>query len=104
MHDEDDEAELLRQYVDERSDVAFSRLVERHVDLVHSAALRQVHGDSHLAEDVTQQVFVVLARKAAQLRHERVLAAWLLNVTRYAALDATKKLARRRKHEGAISR
>ena len=59
-----DDLELLREYVERNSESAFTRLVERHLNLVHSAARRQV-GDAQLAEEVTQTVFLVLARKAA---------------------------------------
>jgi len=46
------DGELLRRYVQDRSEDSFGELVQRHVDLVYSAALRQVHGDVHLAQDV----------------------------------------------------
>jgi RNA polymerase sigma factor (sigma-70 family) len=93
-----DDRTLIREFVETASQAAFARLVERHVNLVYSAALRQV-GDRHVAEDVTQGVFVVLAKKAKSLRRETVLGAWLLKVTRYAVLDALKAAGRRRRHE-----
>ncbi len=99
MHSADPDIELLREYAAGGSQAAFARLVERRVDLVFSAAFRQVR-DAHLAEDVTQAVFVVLARKARALVEARTpLAGWLLTTTRWVALDALRKLARRRRHE-----
>ena len=62
-----EDAELLRRYSEQKSQAAFGELVQRHLNLVYSVALRQVGGDSHLAEDVAQQVFVALAHKAASL-------------------------------------
>ena len=61
------DAELLKEYVEVRAEPAFAELVRRHIDLVYSAALRQVGGDAHLARDVAQTVFRDLARKAAAL-------------------------------------
>jgi DNA-directed RNA polymerase specialized sigma24 family protein len=51
------DSELLRSYAEKRSEEAFTELVKRHLNLVYSAALRQVNGDAHLAQDVAQMVF-----------------------------------------------
>jgi hypothetical protein len=48
------DCELLRRYAETKSEDAFAELVRRHVNLVYSAAMRQVNGDSHLAQDVAQ--------------------------------------------------
>jgi RNA polymerase sigma factor (sigma-70 family) len=90
--------ELLREYAATGAEGPFARLVERHVDLVYSAALRQT-GNHAMAQDVAQAVFTILARKAASLRRETVLAGWLFRAVRFAALDARKIEARRQKRE-----
>src|SRR5439155_24064528 len=99
MDADDDDSLLLEQYASTRCERAFARLVQRHIDLVYAAARRQVHGDAHLAEDVTQAVFIVLARKAGTVRGGGVLPAWLLGVTRNSAANALMLAGRRRRHE-----
>jgi len=99
MHSLDD-AQLLTAYVTQHSEVAFARLVERHVGLVHASALRQVR-DPHLAQDVTQAVFIILARKAASLRRETVLAGWLCRTAHLTACNALKAEYRRQHRESA---
>ena len=77
--------ELLRQYVRRQSEEAFTELVRRHVRLVYSAALRQLNGDRHAAEDVVQAVFSDLARKAPRLLRHTSLTGWLFTSTRFQA-------------------
>jgi RNA polymerase sigma factor (sigma-70 family) len=93
-----DDLELLWEYGRSGDSHAFARVAERYVDLVYSAALRQVR-DPHLAQDVTQAVLIILMNKAWRLPAGTVVAAWLLKVTRYTALDALKLQGRRRHHE-----
>src|SRR5438132_11085493 len=93
-----DETPLLRQYAKGGSPEAFRTLVDRYVDLVYSAARRQVR-DAHLAEDVTQAVFIVLAEKAGSIPDNRPLSAWLLKTTSYTAANARRLRSRRQGHE-----
>ncbi|MDB6111341.1 MAG: hypothetical protein JWR69_3091, partial [Pedosphaera sp.] len=85
--------QLLRDYTERRSEAAFAELVRRHVDLVHSAAVRMVR-DAHLAEDVTQGVFVAFAQNAPQLTDRPVLAGWLHRTTRNLAANAVRSEVR----------
>ncbi len=94
---EQTDTSLLQQFAENRSQDAFSRLVSRHSDWVYSAALRQVR-DRHLAEDVTQAVFLVLADKAPKLA-DVPLHRWLFKVTRYASANARRARTRRETYE-----
>src|SRR3954469_20113997 len=90
--------QLLTRYTRQRAEDAFAEVVHRHVDLVHSAALRQVRSPE-LAEEVTQAVFIELARRADQLPCDTVVGAWLYNQTRRRAIDVVRLEARRRLRE-----
>src|SRR2546428_14047456 len=72
-----DSQRVLTEYARTSSDAAFRELVIRYVDVVYSTALRLVGGDTHRAEDVTQTVFVDLARKARTLPEDVRLGGWL---------------------------
>ncbi len=93
-----DDMELVREYAACQSERAFETLVGRHINLVYASALRQV-GNTHLAEEITQAVFIILARKAKSLGPHTILAAWLYRTTRYAAADALKSERRRQRRE-----
>lgn len=93
------DGELLRCYVEEGSEDAFTELVQRHVSMVYLAALRRVGRNAHAAEDVTQAVFTDLARKARSLRGHPSLVGWLYTGTRFAAAQAVRTERRRRAHE-----
>jgi RNA polymerase sigma factor (sigma-70 family) len=95
-----DDHALLRVYANDRSESAFAQLVSDHVDFVYATALRLVAGDAHLAQDVTQTVFIDLARKAASLLNQRSLEGWLYRATRFAAAKAVRTERRRAVREG----
>lgn len=90
--------ELLRQYTGSGSQQAFAELVGRHVHWVYSAARRRVR-DAHLAEDVTQAVFILLAQKAAGLGPQTIVAGWLLKVVCYVSRHALRADQRRQRRE-----
>ena len=89
------DSELLRRYAVDRSEDAFAELVSRHVDLVYSAALRQVSGDGHHAEDITQAVFTELAKRAGRLVQHPSLPGWLYTTTRLMAARVRRTENRR---------
>ena len=91
--------QLLHAYARDRSESAFGELVTRHLDCVYSAALRVVNGDTPLAQDVTQTVFIDLARKAGRLPRGVALAGWLHRHTCYVAATAVRTERRRQSRE-----
>src|SRR5262245_31383033 len=97
MADDSDQI-LLHAYVHNRCEASFSELVHRHVDLVHSTALRIVR-DTSLAEDVTQRVFLALAQHSVKLQERISLTGWLHETTRNVAINTVRSEERRRRRE-----
>src|SRR5689334_15598940 len=93
------DTELLRNYLDDGAEEDFRTLVARRINFVYATALRQVGGDPHLAEEVTQGVFLDLARKARGLARRTSITGWLYTSTRFAALKARRSRARRLNRE-----
>ena len=99
MTDMTDSQKLLAEYAGNGSEAAFRELAGRYVNLVYSTALRLVGGDTHLAEDVTQTVFVHLSRNARKLSQEPMLGGWLHRDTCFVAGKALRGERRRRARE-----
>ena len=97
MHELDDK-ELLRRYVEEDSEAAFAALVSRHVDKVYSVALRHTR-NVHAAEEITQAVFVILAKKSGRLGAKVILAGWLYETARLTAVTCIRSEIRRARRE-----
>jgi RNA polymerase sigma factor (sigma-70 family) len=96
--DEMDDIQLLREYAEWRSEAAFATLVSRHIDLVYSSAMRQV-GNHHAAEEITQSVFLLLARKAGALDARTVVPVWLFRTARLTAANYLRAEIRRTRRE-----
>jgi RNA polymerase sigma factor (sigma-70 family) len=93
-----DDIALLRQYAENNSELAFAQLVGRHVNLVYSVALRNV-GDPHAAQEISQAVFIILARKAKSLSSKTILSGWLYQTTRLTVANFLRGEIRRQKRE-----
>ena len=94
--------ELLKRYAREHAEDAFAEIVRRHLNLVYSAAFRQVRSPQ-LAEEVAQSAFLDLARNAARLKPGTILTAWLYQVTRPTTIDVVRREARRQLREQVAS-
>jgi uncharacterized protein (TIGR03435 family) len=93
-----DDMTLLQEYSSKNSESAFATLVSRHINFVYSAALRQVR-NPQLAEEVTQAVFIILARKAGRISCNAVLSGWLFKTVRFTASAQIKAAIRRQRRE-----
>jgi len=97
MEDKTD-MDLLQAYAATGSEDAFANIVQRHINLVYSTALR-ITQNRDLADDVTQAVFVILSRKAGSLSPKTLLAGRLYRTARFASRDALKSRRRRDKRQ-----
>jgi RNA polymerase sigma factor (sigma-70 family) len=93
-----DDHQLLAEFARENSEAAFAALVQRHINLVYSAALRRV-GNPHAAEEITQAVFIILSRKAGRLSPRVALSGWLYQTARLTAANFLRGEIRRQKRE-----
>lgn len=93
-----DDWQLIESYARDRSEASFRALVERHAGLVYASALRQVR-EPHLAEEVSQAVFILLSHKAKKLSRNTVLSGWLFQTTRFVAQRAMRSESRRLRRE-----
>ena len=100
MHELDDIA-LLREFAERGSEPAFAELVTRHVNKVYSVALRHTR-NPHQAEEITQAVFVILARKAGQLGKKVILSGWLYQTARLTAVTLIRSEIRRTRREQEV--
>lgn len=82
---------LLQRFVLSRDESAFEELVSRHLGLVMGAARRRLRGREDLAEEIAQNVFIVLARKAPALKSHPCLAGWLHKTATFQASRAARK-------------
>ena len=89
---------LLQRFVRDNSQKAFSALTTRYLSLVYSVCRREM-ADAEAAEDVTQAVFLILARKAPSLGRNVVLSGWLFQTARFAAKNARLQASRRAAYE-----
>jgi RNA polymerase sigma factor (sigma-70 family) len=102
MNVNDTDLQLLARYVQKHAEDAFTEIVRRHLNLVFSAALRQVRSPE-LAQEVAQSVFIDLARQANRLAPDTILSAWLYQIARRTAIDVVRREVRRQHREQVAS-
>lgn len=93
--------QLLRKFMDGNSQAAFAELCRRYTNLVYRVCQREL-GETGLAEDAAQAVFLLLARKAPSLKQSRAdvsLASWLFQAALLTAKNARRQEQRRQAHE-----
>ncbi|HYV31533.1 MAG TPA: sigma-70 family RNA polymerase sigma factor, partial [Candidatus Binatia bacterium] len=90
--------DLLRRFVRQGDQAAFAAVVRRHLDLVYATALRKAE-DEGAAQEISQNVFAALARKAWQFAPDDSLPAWLYRTTLLETKGWLRGELRRRRRE-----
>ncbi len=93
---------MLQCYATNGDETAFEQIVARYLDLVDGVARRST-SNAELAEEVTQNAFAVLARKAHRLSKQKRLGGWLMQTTRLESKKALRSEYRRRRHLNAFA-
>jgi RNA polymerase sigma factor (sigma-70 family) len=94
-----EDVNLLRRYAEDGSQADFTAFAQRHLSFVYNTALRRTSGDPHRAAEITQLVFIDVARRARPLSRHQALAGWLHVATKNIALNLARSEARRRTRE-----
>lgn len=94
---------LLERFIHQHDEAAFASLVRRHGGVVLGVARRILH-DVHAAEDVFQNTFLTLARRAASIRKREALPSWLYGVAARLASQIRLQEGRRRRREHAAAK
>lgn len=88
----------MRAFARQSDQQAFAAVTRRHLDLVYATARRKVTDDG-AAEEICQNVFGVLARKAWQFAPDDSLPSWLHRTTLLEAKSWMRGELRRRRRE-----
>jgi RNA polymerase sigma factor (sigma-70 family) len=103
LDDRPDPRALLEAFVaSNRSEKAFATLVGSLGGLVYTSALRRKQ-NSQLAEEISQNVFAIMARKADALVRHPSLMAWIFEATRLQSANALRSEKRRQRKLAALA-
>jgi len=86
----------LKTYAENRDETSFRALVDQHLGMVFGTAVRRT-GDRSLSEEIAQNVFTALAKKAGEIRAAAALPAWLHRATILECSKAIRGESRRKK-------
>ena len=98
-----DDTALLRRFAKTGEEDAFAELVQRHIGLVFHSARRRLDGRADLAEDISQEVFALLAKQARELASHPSLVGWLYLTTKRIADRHLRGEFNSQKREGVFA-